>query len=170
MSKIKEMWQKLRKIKHIHIIVAMVAALLLCVIYFSFLSSPKTDKKEENTSVTFSSSEEYVGWLENKLNNVLSQISGAGKVSTIVTLESGFTYDYAKEVETRSSTAGDVVITSETVILVNGEPVVVKEWFPVIRGVVIVSSGANDFGVKMKMLDAVMTVLEIEQESITILS
>ncbi len=170
MSKLKEIFEKLKKIKHIQIILAVVVALVVCVIYFSFFSSPKSDKKEENSTTNFSSAEAYVGWLENKLDNVLSKISGAGKVSTIVTLESGFTYDYAKELETRTSTGGDVVITSETIILVNGEPVVVKEWFPVVKGVVIVSSGAGDFSVKMKMLEAVQTVLEIEADDIKILS
>lgn len=170
MSKIKEIFEKMRKIKHIQIILAVAVALLVCVIYFSFFTSTKSDKKDETSPTSFSSAEAYVDWLENKLDNVLSKISGAGQVSTIVTLQNGFTYDYAKEIETRTSTGGDVVITSETLILVNGEPVVVKEWFPVVQGVVIVSSGANDFSVKMKMLEAVQTVLEIKADNIKILS
>lgn len=170
MVEIKGVWERMKKIKHFPIIVAIVVALLLCVVYFSFFATPKTDKIEDNSTMSFSSSEEYVTWLENKLNNVLSSISGAGHVSTIITLESGFSYDYAKSVETRTSTGQDIVISSETLVLVDGEPVVVKEWFPVIKGVVIVASGASDFSVKMKILDATEAVLEIDRNDIKVLS
>ncbi len=170
MAYIKEAWQRLKNIKHFHVILAVFVALVVCVIYFSVFFAPKNDKIEENNTQTFSTAEEYVNWLENRLNNVLSKISGAGKVSTIVTLESGFSYDYAKEIETRTSTTGDVVITSETVIMVGGEPVVVKQWYPVIKGIVVVSSGAKDFTVQMKLMEAVQTVLEIEKDDIRILS
>ncbi len=167
MNKFKEAWKKIR---HKEFVLACLIAVLLCVFYFTFFNNKKTDKTEQISTNSFSSAEEYVDWIENKLNNVLSQISGAGKTSVLVTLESGFSYDYAKEVESRTSNGGDVVITSETVILVNGEPVVVKEWYPVIKGVVVVSAGAKDFTVKMKLLEAVETLLEVEEKQIKILS
>ncbi len=170
MGKIKDFWERMKKMKHKEIVFGVAMALLFCVLCGAFFINKKTDKTEQNSTNSFSTAEEYVDWVENKLNNVLSQISGAGKTSVMVTLESGFSYDYAKTIESRTSGGGDVVITSETVILVNGQPVVVKEWYPVIRGVVVVCSGAKDFAVKMKLLEAIETLLEVEEKQIKILS
>lgn len=171
MNKLKQTFEKVKSIKHIHIYLAVFVGLLACLAYFTLFSGGKNDKTPENSTKTLSSAEEYVEFLENKLENVLSQISGAGQVDVIVTLESGFTYEYAKNIETRTSTSGsnDTSITTETVITVGGEPVVEKEIFPVIKGVVVIAKGAADFAVKMKILSAVETVLEVDRENITVL-
>ena len=52
----------------------------------------------------------------------------------------------------------------------NGEPVIVNKIYPTIKGVVIVASGSEDFAVKMDILNAVQTLLEISAEDITILN
>ena len=90
--------------------------------------------------------------MENKLKNVISKISGVGEANVIITLESGFTYEYATDTETKTITSGgtETTLTTQTVILVNGQPVVVKQIYPVVKGVVIVAKGAENFAVKMK--------------------
>ena len=107
--------------------------------------------------------------LENKLCNVLSKISGVEEVSVLISLESGFSYEYAMDTETTTSGSGSST-TLETTIIIDGEPVVVKENYPVIKGVVIVAKGSENFSVKMDILEAVTTVLEIDESDITILS
>ncbi len=171
MNKFKQGFEKIKNIKHIHIYLAVFVGLLGCLAYFTLFSGSKNDKMPEDSTKTYTSAEEYVAALENKLENVLSQISGAGQVDVIVTLESGFTYEYAKDIETRTSTAGsnDTTIVTETVITVGGEPVVEKEIYPVIKGVVVIAKGAADFAVKMKILTAIETGLEVERENITVL-
>ena len=172
MNKMKEMWGKFKSIKHIHIIVATILALVLCVIYFSFLSKPKDDVKEQNSTEEFSSAVEYVDWLENKLNNVLSKISGVSDVNVIVTLESGFSYEYATDTETRTIVSGgnETTVKTETVIMVSNQPVVEKEIYPVIKGVVVVAKGAENFSVKMNIMSAIQTIIDIDPSCVTVLA
>ncbi len=172
MSKMKDVWEKFKNIKHIQIVCAVVVALVLCVAYFALWGGSKDDSKAENSTEEFSSAEEYVSSLENKLCNVLSKISGVGEVSVVITLESGFTFEYATDKETNTVVSGgtETSITTETVILVSGEPVVIKQNYPVIKGVVIVAKGAENFSVKMDILSATQTALQVDQQNITILA
>lgn len=171
MSKIGDFWGRLKKIKHIQIILPVLIGLVLCVIYFTFTDSSSSDKGVENSTQEASSTVEYVDRLENKMSNVLSKISGVDECEVIITLESGFEYEYATDTETKTTISGgnETTITTETLILISNEPVVVKEIYPVIKGVVVVANGANDFAVKMNILSAVETVLEIDRNCITIL-
>ena len=78
----------------------------------------------------------------------------------------------ATETDTKTTVSGgtETTITTETVILVSNEPVIIKENYPVIKGVVIVAKGAENFSIKMDILEAVETVLEVDSDNITILS
>lgn len=167
MDKFKNLFQKIKSIKHIHIYVAVLIAIALCLGYFGFLK--KDDKNLEISTETQDSTEEYVKKLENKLANVLSKISGAGNVSVLITLECGFGYEYASNEETRTTSSGDT-LTTKSVIMVSNEPVVEREIYPKVKGVVIVASGAGNFSVKMNLMNACMTVLEIDSSDITILN
>ncbi|MBP3431743.1 MAG: hypothetical protein J6K39_02695 [Clostridia bacterium] len=172
MNKLKSFWEKLKSIKHIQIVLPLVIALVLCVIYFSFVGGAEDDNSQQNSTEEFSSTVEYVDILENKLCSVLSKISGVGETNVIITLESGFSYEYATDSETKTTVSGgnETTIKTETLILVSNQPVVVKETYPVIKGVVVVAKGAEDFSVKMNIMQAVETVLEIDSKNITILA
>lgn len=172
MSKIKDIFERIKKIRHIQIILPVLIGLIVCVVYFGFVSKPKSDNEHENSTQQNTSAMEYVDMLENKLCNVLSRISGVGQAEVVITLENGFEYEYATDTETKTTISGgnETSITTETVILVSNEPVVVKEIYPVIKGVVVVADGAENFAVKMNILSAIATVLEIDQANITILA
>ncbi len=172
MNKINEIWNRIKQIKHLPIITAVFIGLLICVIYFSSFVVTKNDNNIVNTTEEYSSASEYVDNLENKLVNVLSKISGVQSVNALITLESGFSYKYATETETRTTTSGgqDITITTEKVVYVDDKPVVEQEIYPVIKGVVIVAKGAENFTVKMNILDATETILQIDRSNITILS
>lgn len=173
MSKFKDFWDKVKSVKHIEIYIALLIGLIICSVYFTlFTGSGKTDTNNDISTEEFTTSEEYVDYLENKLCNVLSKISGVGNVSAIITLETGFTYEYATDTETKTTTSGsnETSITTDTIIIVDGEPVVIKEIYPVIKGVVIVAEGSEDFKIKMDIMQAVVTILEVDESEITILS
>lgn len=172
MNKLKSVWDKFKSVKHFEIIIAVLVGLVICIIYFACFNKPKTDNADDVTTENYSSAVEYVDYLENKLGNVLSKISGVGNVDVIITLESGFTYEYATDTETKTTTSGgaETTIKTETVILVSNQPVITKEIYPTIKGVVVVAEGAENFNVKMNILTAVETVLEVERNSITILA
>ena len=172
MNKVKEIWEKLKSIKHIHIYIAVLLGVIVCLIYFGSFGKKKSDKSEEISTESYSSTVEYIDYLENKLGNVLSKISGVGQVDVIITLENGFSYEYATDTETETIVSGgtETTVTSETVILVSNEPVVVREIYPEIKGVVVVADGAKDVSVKLNIISAVETVLEVDRDNVTILS
>lgn len=172
-EKLRTLWDRLKKIKHIEIYIALVFAIIVIAIYFLGIRSPsKKDSTPDNptqSEVTLSTSQEYVGYLENKLTNVLSKIKDAGEVNVIVTLENGFEYLYATEEETKVLADGSKVTTS-TFIMVDGKPVLSKEVYPTIKGIVVTSSGADNLSVKLNLLNALQTVIDVANENITILT
>lgn len=172
MNKLKDFFERLKNLKHKQIIIPLFLGVVVCLVYFSFLSPTKSDTTTEDSTAQSSSAMEYVDMLENKLSNVLSNISGVGDCDVIITLESGFDYVYATDTETKTTISGSnqTTTTTETVILVSNEPVVVKEIYPNIKGVVVVANGADDFTIKMNILSAVETVLEVDRNNITILA
>ncbi len=167
------LWDKLKKIKHIEIYIALFFATLVLIVYFVSFKGGGTKSDSETKIDTpienFSNSSEYVGYLENKLESVLGQVRGAGNVDIVITLEKGFEYIYATEEETKTTSNGGTV-TSNSVVLVDGKPVLEKEIFPSIQGVVVVSQGANDVSVRMNLLSAIQTVIDVDNSKITILT
>ena len=117
--------------------------------------------------------------METKLKNVLGNISGAGSVSVMITFDGRITYEYATEKEetetTSSVTSGSnsKTVTKEEIILVNKNgqqvPIVVKEIYPEIAGVVIVASGAKDVAVRLNIISATTTLFDISNDKIQVL-
>ena len=171
MDKLKDFVKKIKSVRHIEIYLAVIIGLIVIMCYFLLVSKPE-NKKEENSTENYSNAQEYADYLENKLCNVLSNITGVGDVSAIITLDGGFAYEYAVDSETNTTNSGssETSVTVDTTILVNGEPIVVKVIYPEIKGVVIVADGSENFAIKMNIMEAVQTLLNVETNSITILS
>lgn len=167
-------FQKIKNIKHIDKIII---AIFIVIIGILFLSSNNT--KGVNEEVVSSSLEEYTDYLEKKLQNVIKNIDGAGEVSVMLTFAGRIEYEYAKESEetTTSSniTSGSNSKTTvnEKVIIVNQNgknmPLIVKEIYPNIGGVVVVASGAKDVSVRLNIINAVQTVLDVSPSKIQVL-
>ena len=169
-TKISNLYQKLKTNKNFLIIFSVGLAVLIAIIYFTSLFNTKensTATKDDNINENYSTSEEYVIYIENKLENVISQVKGAGNVDVIVTLEKGFEYVYLTEEETKTSASG-ITTTTTTVVMVDGKPVLIQENYPVIKGIVVVCSGANNVSVKMNILSLIQTVVEVESSNISI--
>lgn len=168
-TKIMDWIKKMKTNKNFLIILSVGLAVLIAIIYFaSFLTTnEKSSTKDDNINESFSTSEEYAVYIENKLENVISQVKGAGNVDVIVTLEKGFEYVYLTEEETKTSASG-ITTTTTTVVTVDGQPILIQENYPVIKGIVVVSSGASDVSVKMNILTLIQTVVEVESSKISI--
>lgn len=120
---------------------------------------------------------EYIKEMENQLSLILSQIEGAGKVSIMITLKTGTEIVPAKDENISDKTTnekdtqgGTRIIneqnTSDKVVFMNeqggaSKPLVLKEINPEIKGVIIVAEGAKDPKVKLKLTEAVQTVLDV---------
>lgn len=166
-------FQKLKGIKHIELIVAVVLGAIILLIYISSLQSNNTTKQTSTQSIT--SISEYSAFLENKLANVLENIEGAGNVTTMITFESGTEYIYAtnEETKTNTNTSSDSTTSTTTSTsspyVKNNQGLLVKEVLPKISGVVVVASGAKDTKVKLEIIKAVQAVLEVPIANIEVL-
>jgi stage III sporulation protein AG len=147
-------------------------------------SNPPTEVPSEPLKATQVQNRTYEDVLETKLAAMLSQVRGAGTVAVSVTLENGTTSEHAKNVtkETRTiqekDTGGGMRTTTETkeseqVLLSkdNGvdHPVMVREFKPNIKGVLVVAEGAADSSVKANLTKAVEAGLGLPSYKITVL-
>lgn len=166
--------KKIKQVKHIGLIIAVIFLLILAIIFFGdFSFSSSTSGTTQSTS-TYTNADEYVKSLENRLKNVLSQIKGAGNVEVMISVDNGIEFEIAIDTESSSiSKNGETTTTtsSKPIIITNDgqqTPIIISENLPTITGVVIVSSGANDVFVKLNLLSATETLLNISQNDIQI--
>ena len=140
------------------------------------MSGTKTTTKTTMTSsIQYQTSLDYSKQLETKLESVLSQIKGAGNVKVMITLDGSPELVYAMDSNEKVSnnTGGSTTTSSSTPILVqtNGatSPLILTEVLPKVKGVIVVSSGANDISIKLDILNSVSTLLDISMDKINVL-
>ena len=140
-----------------------------------------SDGQQPMTNAEFTN-EEYVRRLEERLQNLISQIDGVGRNKVMVTLESGVEYVYAQELRrstdatpgTDASAAGRVHESVEQrFILVDTEfgrreALVLTRLPPRVQGVVIVCEGANNVLVEQKLISVVTTALGIPSTRVSV--
>ena len=138
--------EKLKNIKHIEIYITLIFAIVLILIFFSSMGSSKksTTSYSKSNTTQQTTITAYIDNMENKLEQILSQVQGASNVSVMVTLDMS------------GSTVKDNIITTSE--------------FPDIKGIVIVAKGVENTAVKMNILKAVQAVIDISSGRIEILS
>lgn len=104
---------------------------------------------------------------EERLCRILSEIDGAGKVSVMITYYGTTEKDIAYETKTASS---DGIRASEDkkAVMSGSEPMVVKETYPDVKGVVVTAQGAESAAVKRKLTEAVTAALDIPEYRVCI--
>ncbi len=124
--------------------------------------------------------------LEHRLEEILRQVEGAGRVSVKVTFATGRMYDYAENASREESTTrehdGEGVRRETTEVRTTGEvvttqdrgsgyavPVVRNVLEPRVQGVLVVSDGARDARVRSALSDAVATLLDIPPHRVAVL-
>lgn len=146
------------KIEYVIAIFAVIAVLAL------FASSYLPHKKEEGkTSV-----ENYVSMLENKLSKNLSKIDGAGNVSVIISVKRGLSNEIARETIKIDKSGNSE--SRDNPIIISGKPIILSEVYPEITGVIIIAKGADHLRVKMSLMAAAMTFLDVTSDKIEILT
>ena len=114
---------------------------------------------------------------EEKLESILSQIVGAGKVSVMITYVSGSekvpaydTRESNSDTREEDGSGGSRAITQkdteekiayEEIQSGTKMPIILKEKSPEVKGVVVVADGANEPVVKENLIRAVQTLMDI---------
>ena len=154
---IKKMVAKIKSIKNIELYVAAALGLivLLVVLATSFTNSNK--KLEDTTDF-----DSYISAMENKISSVIGKM-GCRNVKVAISYSAAEEKVYAYETEVANSGA-----TKETIVKVNGQPLVVKTLPPQIYGVVVVANGAEDASVRVKIKQVVVTLLGVSIDKVQV--
>ena len=174
---------KLKADKKLEMAVYVGLALLIVVLYLSTLF-PKESKQaalqpEAKSNVYTSQTELEV---EQRLENVLSSIRGAGRVEVMITYETGPEIVTAMNTDTNTNRSETVDNGKESKVeqqteskkpaTVSGgggtEPIVITEKQPSVRGVIVVAEGADNIKVRMDLQRAVQTVLDVPAANIEV--
>lgn len=165
--------------------------LILTGILLMIAAMPAGDKKQEQKQeetekkVTESTLDtvEYGDRLEQRLEETLSRIAGAGRVEVMITFEDKgeSIVEKDKSKETQDTTEADddggsrTVKSSDssesTVYTESGdtrEPFVENERTPRIAGILVVAQGGDNTAVKQNISDAVMALFQIEVNRIKV--
>ncbi|MBE7083653.1 MAG: hypothetical protein E7373_03515 [Clostridiales bacterium] len=160
---IKNLFEKIKNNKLFQYLIIGILAVTLI-----FLACTKSKSNESQNYNQVDEVSAYLENLEEKLSKTLSSVSGAGKVSVVITVESGMQTVLASKTVTTSDENGTKI--EESPIIVNGKTVVIKELYPKITGVLIVAQGANNISVLSKLQQATVSLLDIELNQIEILT
>ena len=130
-----------------------------------FLISPNDKAGNAAQSGTEAATDESgVEELESRLEGILGSIRGAGKVRVMITYDTSsrlvpaMSTDVQSETRTESSRPATISGSGGT------ETIVLTEIEPTVRGVIVIAEGAADVSVRVKLSNAVMTVLGISAD------
>ena len=166
--------KKLKQVKHIGLIVTIIFVLILLLILFGNFDFLNITNSSSNSSMQASTSSyitsvEYVNKLEDKLKTIISKIKGAGNVDVMITLEAG-TNMVISTSDNISNIDGTTFVSVSSIASQKSSeyPLVIGEVLPKIKGVVVVSSGANNTAVRLNISNAVQTLFNLNETQIQI--
>ena len=128
------------------------AILIIGVIFM--ICSGKGDKEKEVSGNVLNVAAE-----EERLETILSDIKNAGSVSVMITYYSSEEKDIAYEV--KSNYAEDSEDIDKRAVLSDGSPVVVREVYPEVKGVIVTAEGADNTEVAHSIKEAVVAALDV---------
>lgn len=160
-----------------NLFILLIIGIIIFILADIFISekNKETMRTNEESMIddTFDMQSDYSSILENKLEDILSQLKGVGEVKVMLTLEDTTEIipafnttknnETTKEIDSQGGTR-EIVREDMTIQVVTGDegsPIVLKEIKPNIRGVIVIAEGAENIEVKETIYEAVKTVLGI---------
>jgi len=177
-KKRKGIFGRFKKVKHIELILAGVAVLIMLIIFFSSGQSlgcfgscggESTASGGQNNSQTGTQGENHLQRIERELNEALSRVDGAGETRVIINWENSIELVLAWITNESSNSSS----SSPQLVQIPGGgqgPIVIKEIFPRALGVIIITQGGDSPRVQFAMTSAVSTLLDIPVSRIQILT
>ena len=164
-SKFKDMFSVIKNKKNV-----LIVSLGFIGIFLIFISEIVPEREKEIIKTPSDLPSGFELELEKRLEEAVSQISGAGKTDITITLDSSKEYFYAKN-SSENIDDSETEKESELVILEGAEgeePIVLKTDEAKIRGVLVVCEGGNDPLVCEKILEAICALLDIPSNKVSV--
>lgn len=143
------------------VLAALIGGLAMLLILLSELLPSKTSNASPKN--TASDAEGYQIQLETRLEELISQMEGAGKTTVMLTLETSEESIYA--LDTRS----DVQQSQQTHVLL-GDGSALKEtiYQPQVRGAVVLCEGGGDIRIAAKITEMISALLDLPSNRICV--
>jgi stage III sporulation protein AG len=174
-NKLNALIKKIRGIKHIEIIIGIIAVALMLLVFSSgiFRSGGKERESAPQTAATVTAT-----W-ETRLGEIISGIQGVGRAEVMITFASTPQKLVAGTVTTTTSSSemqggGRTTSSSSTEapVIVNNngvsQPYILKETMPDVIGVVVVAQGAESPIIRLAIMRAVQTALSVPANKVEI--
>ncbi len=150
---------KLKSMKGLPIILLAALVGIVLIIIGSLNEADKNQKTQEKdiTVMDGENSDEYAKSLESRLEELISKINGAGKVSVMVTLKSSGEYQYAQ----------DKIGSGSEYVINEGSPVLLRLDYPGIAGIAVISENKNiSESLKLELINMLSALLGISSNRI----
>lgn len=153
-------------------VVILIGVLSIILIVISTLAEPLEKSNEENAGKIVSdfSESEYTLMLENKLEDMIGSMDGAGTAKVKVTLECDYETVYAKDTGySKDDNSSDE--DSEYIILGSSgdeDGLVLKTLTPKVRGVAVLCSGGNDPEICQAVISMICALLDVRSEDVSV--
>ena len=162
---------------------AVIILILLVIVIILINSFDETEEKNDAIPVAITVEKEKTESLEEKLENILSLIEGAGKVKVMIsyqeTEEKVPLYDVSENITTteekdkEGGTRKTETKNSDQKIVFeengNNKQIFVKQIIrPKVIGVIVIAEGANNIKVKENLINAVSAIIDVPAHHIQI--
>lgn len=169
-ERLKQISEKLKKPRTI-IVLGVVGIFLI----FASNFIPKSEEKPTKEATAETDITAYTKTLEKQTANLVKKITGQKNVTVVVTLDTGYTYNYVDEIKRNQSDKTDensmgeeqeyVIITDSSG---NQKALLVNEQLPEIRGVAVVYGGKDSKVLNEKIEKALCAAFQITTKRIYI--
>ena len=155
------------------ILVAIAVLIMVLLLVSEFLTPENTESiSKENTEIY---SSQYIEKTEKELEALLENISGAGEVKVMITLENCYENVFAKGYSEKNDSKTDSQKSEseeEYIIIKNGsnneECLVVKVLQPTVKGVAVIAQGAGNTQVKNAITQTVCALFDISTAKVSV--
>ena len=152
------------------LLILLLAVLLVRTVVKKVTGSSKKELFPQNTAAgstkntkSAQSSTEYQAQLENRLEHLISQMSGAGKTTVMVTLETGEEAIYALDTQ-----SGEMQSQQTHVLLEDGSALTETVCLPQVCGVAVLCEGGGDIRVAARITELVSALLDLPSNRICV--
>lgn len=171
---------KLKRIKHLDIILTVLFIAIILLIYFSttglFSSKGKETSKTASENISSSSSEALTmdtltSQLSSNLESLICGLSGVTTAKVMLYYDEDISYDIAYTQETKTTSDGAKIETKSPVLIdVDGtkKPIILSKNIPKPKSIVVVAGGAKNASVKLEILRLIQAMFEISSSKIEI--
>ena len=163
--------------------------LFLLGVFFLLIATPvstvtkkENQKEEQQQEIKIDNQDAYIESLENKLEQIIGGMEGAGKVTVMITLkdngekvlDKNVSYEKKEESDIEEGKEGqlmELVENPETVLIEESgdtKPYVIKEISPRIEGIVVVCEGGGNTNLALRIKEALVALFSIEPHKISV--